>query len=290
MPVRQLWEGHNRIGDGTFGYRSESRKLVPGFGQERWIGLPLPLPNIGGSIGTNFMTIDDYNYFFGTQTTDATGKKIGRTLTDADKQRFNNLFSNGGTITTICKFSFSLFPIKPINSFGTLGSHYRSDCRNVHSSQRTGKYRSQWKIWRTRSITLTIRNLTPGGLENILFHTREIWLRSIFQEFFVRSLHKYDPGLRLYRARSYEYRVDDRRGEMSLRGRGIFFFIPRSPPIFIFSIALTKARLIRNTVFHRFLLRGKRCRSRYRLSAKLNDVLSFGFAVTDIGSITGIKM
>jgi len=56
------------------------------------------------------MTIDDYIISSELRTTDATGKKIGRTLTDADKQRFNNLFSNGGTITTNLQIQLSLFP------------------------------------------------------------------------------------------------------------------------------------------------------------------------------------
>lgn len=50
----------------------------------------LPLPTISVATGTNFITIDDINYFFG----GVNGQS--RILTDADKTRFDNLFTDGG--------------------------------------------------------------------------------------------------------------------------------------------------------------------------------------------------
>ncbi len=59
----------------------------------------LPIPAISLKTGTNFMSVNDLNYF------------SGRDLTDADKQRLNSLFANGGLIlgnASVDIFSFEL--------------------------------------------------------------------------------------------------------------------------------------------------------------------------------------
>ena len=50
----------------------------------------LPLPALSLKAGTNFMSFSDFNYFFGGVDGNA------RILTDADKQRLSDLFSDGG--------------------------------------------------------------------------------------------------------------------------------------------------------------------------------------------------
>jgi len=52
----------------------------------------LPLPALSMRVGTNFMSFDDFNYFFGGVNGNA------RILTDADKQRLFDLFNNGGRV------------------------------------------------------------------------------------------------------------------------------------------------------------------------------------------------
>ena len=82
--------------------------------------IPIPLPNISGSVGTNFMSIDEYNYFFGYKTKDADGNTVGRYLTDADKSRMNALFENGGAIVSDVQIQLFAISIKPSNKFGTI--------------------------------------------------------------------------------------------------------------------------------------------------------------------------
>ncbi|MBI5729702.1 MAG: hypothetical protein HY963_01060, partial [Ignavibacteriales bacterium] len=82
--------------------------------------IPFPLPTISGSVGTNFISVDEYNYFFGYRTTDANGKTIGRYLNDADKSRLKNLFADGGAITGDVQVQFFAISIKPNNDFGTI--------------------------------------------------------------------------------------------------------------------------------------------------------------------------
>lgn len=82
--------------------------------------IPLPLPNITANVGTNFMTIDEYNYFFGYSTKDSTGKKIGRYLNAADKQRLKNLFANGGAVNSDLEVKLFAISIRPTDKFGTI--------------------------------------------------------------------------------------------------------------------------------------------------------------------------
>jgi hypothetical protein len=81
--------------------------------------IPIPLPDMSTSIGTNFFTLDEYNYFFGVKNKDANGKTIGRVLTISDKNRLKNLFADGGNIFLDESIMFFGISIKPTKSFGT---------------------------------------------------------------------------------------------------------------------------------------------------------------------------
>lgn len=82
--------------------------------------IPLPLPTISISAGTNFMTIDEYNYFFGYSTTNADGEKEGRYLNEADKSRLKNLFSDGGTLNFDAYVQLFGASVRPNDKFGTV--------------------------------------------------------------------------------------------------------------------------------------------------------------------------
>ncbi len=72
----------------------------------------LPIPYVTLRTGTNFISLNDINYFF----TDST-----MVLSDADKQRLNSLFSGGGLIlanVSLNIFSFELNLGKSIGAFG----------------------------------------------------------------------------------------------------------------------------------------------------------------------------
>lgn len=81
---------------------------------------PVPIPRLSAKVGTNFMTLDEYNYFFGYSTTDENGEKVGRYLTDKDKTRLKNLFKDGGKIfadQNIQLFSAAISPGSGIGTF-----------------------------------------------------------------------------------------------------------------------------------------------------------------------------
>lgn len=63
------------------------------------ISTVLPLPNMTIRSGFDFMSIDDYNYYFGWNGDyNAEGEKIGRKWTQEDKEDFYALFDDGGKI------------------------------------------------------------------------------------------------------------------------------------------------------------------------------------------------
>ena len=80
----------------------------------------LPLPTINVSAGNDFITLNDYNYFFaGVEGND--GEISGRYLDNNEKSKFLNLFENGSSVnsnfgTTL--LSFSIYPSEEIGAFG----------------------------------------------------------------------------------------------------------------------------------------------------------------------------
>ncbi|MCX6149420.1 MAG: DUF5723 family protein [Ignavibacteriales bacterium] len=66
----------------------------------------IPFPNLNMRFGTNFITIKDYNYFFG-GVKDESGKTVGRYLSESDKNNLKTIFSGGGFF--VADFSTSIF-------------------------------------------------------------------------------------------------------------------------------------------------------------------------------------
>jgi len=81
---------------------------------------PVPIPKISARVGTNFMTIDEYNYFFGYSTTDENGDKVGRYLNEKDKTRLKNLFKDGGKIFANQNVQLFGIAVSPSDGFGTI--------------------------------------------------------------------------------------------------------------------------------------------------------------------------
>lgn len=78
----------------------------------------LPIPQINLNLGSNFLNVKEYNYFFGESSLNSEGKKVGRYLTEEDKQRLLELFSDQGTIFS--DFNTTLFALtfKPNDKVG----------------------------------------------------------------------------------------------------------------------------------------------------------------------------
>lgn len=83
--------------------------------------LPIPVPNISLSLGSNFISIDDYNYYFGTKVIGNDGKTYGRELTETDKKNLKEIFKDGGSIYSDISFQLIGVKIQPSKNFGAIG-------------------------------------------------------------------------------------------------------------------------------------------------------------------------
>jgi len=253
--------------------------------------VPLPLPSISSSIGTNFMTVDEYNYFFGYKTTDANGKTIGRYLIDSDKSRLKNLFADGGAITGDVQVQFFAIAIKPNNDFGTIAF----SMGDVISS----------------NVTFP-KGIIDIGLEGNLLNQvynfndtklKSWWLRK-YSFSYARSLNilpifqKISIGVSLNIIQGFAYAGFDRvntqltTGDGNIiTGKGDFLAHAAFSPDFNVKYDFDKSTTVKKDFkFSPFPTpAGNGFGFDLGVNAKLNDVWSFGFAITDIGSITWNK-
>ncbi len=79
-----------------------------------------PIPGFNFSVGNDFLNADEFSYFFAGKK-DENGEVKGKLLTDADKQRFVALFDNGSQLRmgfSLPIFSLSVNAGKEIGAFG----------------------------------------------------------------------------------------------------------------------------------------------------------------------------
>lgn len=60
--------------------------------------LVLPIPEVSVSAGTDFMNLEEFNYFFGSNEKDDKGESVSKYLTPVDVSRFKALFDSGNEI------------------------------------------------------------------------------------------------------------------------------------------------------------------------------------------------
>ncbi|GMU86255.1 MAG: hypothetical protein AMXMBFR48_14970 [Ignavibacteriales bacterium] len=78
-----------------------------------------PLPNMSLRVGTDFANLDEYNYFIGG--VDSNGTQASRLLDASDKQRFHDLFVDGGRILMSTSFNHLGFVMNLGEKIGTFG-------------------------------------------------------------------------------------------------------------------------------------------------------------------------
>jgi hypothetical protein len=78
-------------------------------------------PNLSLRMGTDFLSIDEFNYFFGGVKDSVTGETHGKYLNSEDKDRLINLFKSGGEIMIDYSMLNFGFTWKPTETFGAIG-------------------------------------------------------------------------------------------------------------------------------------------------------------------------
>ncbi len=78
-----------------------------------------PLPNLSVNVGTDFMTIDEYNYYFGG--VEVNGHTVPRELTEEDKQNLKDLFADGGLVYSGTNINYLNMVYKVSDEIGAFG-------------------------------------------------------------------------------------------------------------------------------------------------------------------------
>ncbi|NUN10145.1 MAG: hypothetical protein HUU54_13310 [Ignavibacteriaceae bacterium] len=87
---------------------------------KRWeVSSHFPLPNVHMRVGTDFLSLNEYNYFFGGEP-GPNGETQGRYLTESDKERLLNVFEGGGMIFADIALSNLAVAYKLNNNKGVL--------------------------------------------------------------------------------------------------------------------------------------------------------------------------
>lgn len=107
---------------GIRSFGNNPANLVFSRGKSTEMVLPLPLPNASVVSGNNFMSISDFNYYFGaTDSTNNEGKKVGRYLTEADIQRLQDMIEEGNNVFASVNINWLSFVYHSTPAAGSFG-------------------------------------------------------------------------------------------------------------------------------------------------------------------------
>lgn len=253
--------------------------------------IPFPLPTISGSVGTNFISVDEYNYFFGYSTKDADGKTVGRYLNDSDKSRLKNLFADGGAVTSDAHVQFFAISVKPSNAFGTIAfsmsdviSSNLTFPQGIVSIALDGNPVNQvynfndtkMKAWWLRKYSLS--------------YARSLNILPVFKQISVGVSFNIIQGFAYAGLDHVNTQLTTGDGDV-ITGKGDFLAYAAFSPDFNVKYDFDKSTTAKKDFkFSAFPTpAGNGFGFDFGVNAKLNDVWSFGFAVTDIGSVTWNK-
>ncbi len=104
----------NSVSRGVFSIGINPANLISFPSQKLEFSTVLPIPSISMKAGTNFISIDEINYFFGR----VNGE--GRYLNDSDKQRLMDLFSDGGVVGMNVSLNLLMVSYMVSPEFGTI--------------------------------------------------------------------------------------------------------------------------------------------------------------------------
>ncbi len=248
--------------------------------------IPFPLPNLSGSIGTNFMSIDEYNYFFGYKTKDADGNTVGRYLTEADKNRMKSLFEGGGAITSDVQLQLLAISIKPSNKFGTIAF----SIADIFSSNVT---------FPQGIVSIALDGNPVNQVYNFNDTKLKAWWLRKYSFSYARSLNilplfqKISFGVSFNIIQGFAYvGLDHVNTQLTtgsgnvITGKGDFLAYAAFSPDFNVKYDFDKSTTKQDSKFSPFPTpAGSGFGFDFGLNAKLSDVWSFGFAITDLGSV-----
>lgn len=103
---------HNAVSSGLFSVGINPANLLLNDQNNFEIATLLPLPTVSLGTGSDFISFDEFNYYFG----GVNGEP--RYLTEDDKRKLNSLFENGGLLFASANAELFSFSYKPENDIG----------------------------------------------------------------------------------------------------------------------------------------------------------------------------
>ncbi len=248
------------------------------------LSLLIPIPNINFQAGNDFITLNDYNYFFGG--VDVNGTKKGRLLSDADKQKFIDLFSNGSQIRTgfsIPIFSMSVNAGKEIGAFGlSLADRFNVKLSLPVALFKLGLYGNEvGKTYDLNDFSLEASYIRTYGFT----YSREITelFDGTFKFFTVGASFKLVQGFAYATFDHVNAQIQTQSDHSILLNNDSQINIAVSPD---FGINWDFDNQDRTSSISPFMTpAGKGIALDFGINAKLDDVWDFALAVTDVGSI-----
>ncbi len=236
--------------------------------------------------GFDFMTLEDYNYFFGGQTNSSTGKKEGKYLTLEDEKRFRSLFSDESKFVGTTSFALFAATYNMGKQAGTIGFSI-SDI-----------------VYSRAIIPETFAKLAlEGDLQGEIYDfsnldVKAIWSRK-YALTYARDLNlfnwkKTSVGISLNLMHGYGYAATDYiktnftfgAGNV-ITGTGDYRAISSFSPDFGVQYDFDSVKIDKGKNFFPFPSpAGTGFGFDLGFAAQINDKWSFGFALTDLGSIT----
>lgn len=257
--------------------------------------LPLPLPSLSFGVGTNFMSISDLNYFFGGVPDPADpSKKIGRYLTVDDKQKFVDLFSDGGkvfTSFTMPWFSFYYNAGDKVGAFAfSINENFALDMNvpqglakfamNGNATDSVVSFSDMsMKTWWLRDYSLSYSRDISDLLTNTFKVPENLFKRLTFGISF-----KYVQGFAYVGSETFDANITTTEDQISFNSNstGLSAFSPDLGVKYEFDQSTygkeAKASPLLTSA-------GKGFGIDFGFSAQMNDALTLAFAFTNLGSV-----
>ncbi len=251
----------------------------------------LPFPNLNVRAGSDFITIKDYNYFFGGED-DASGKTVGRYLTASDKDRLKSIFEDGGTVLGDFTASYLSFSIKINDKVGAfafgisdvVASNFNFPEQLISlglDGNQVGKIYTfddaKLKAWWLRNYSLTYSRSLPELEQNI------------FEKISAGITFNYIQGFAYVGSEKVEtsFSTGDY-NEIKATGNSEFYSSFSDDFNVKYDFDSTKTKEDAN-VGPFPSPAGSGLGIDFGLSAKLDEIWTFGISITDIGSVKWTK-
>lgn len=259
------------------------------------IAIPLPLPSLNIGLGTNFLSLKEYNYFFdGVPDPADPSKKVGRLLTPADKEHFSDLFKDGGNVFTDITLPFFNLYINAGEKVGAFALTFNDKVSvdftapkglvdlALNGNPEGSVYNfndAKLTAWWLRSYGFTYSRQINDLLTGV-FRLPENLFEQVTLGFTVKYIQGYAYGGTDQFNASIE--TNDNGITADARARGLVATSPNFGITYSFDSLSTK----KEGKFSPFPTpAGTGIGLDFGLTAKVNDVLTLGLALTDAGSI-----